>query len=324
MRTLLFSLALCLSGCGFAPDTPVDPSATDTFIFEVPNGSAASSLGPALAEQGLVRSPFHWKVFLRLEQPTCLKAGRFEVQRSLSMRQLMETLCGVPLSDDVPFTVVEGWRIQDTDRALADAGFIEPGAYASIALNKSVEAPFDVVGATYEGFLYPETYQVNPDAFSASEFVQRQLAMFAERFVEPHGDQLGGRTLHEIVVMASMLEREEPKPSNRPLVAGILWKRIDANTPLGVDATSRYTLDEWNDRKAFLKKLRDPSDPYNTRLKEGLPPTAIGSTTLPSLKAAIAPEPSEFWYYLHDATGTLRPARNGDEHEANRKTYNVY
>ena len=71
--------------------------------------------------------------------------------------------------------------------------------------------------------------------------------------------------------MASMLEREEPKPEQRPMVAGILWKRIDNKWNLGVDATSRYTLEEWNNRKAFLKKLRDPKDPYNTRLKEVFP-----------------------------------------------------
>jgi UPF0755 protein len=107
-------------------------------------------------------------------------------------------------------------------------------------------------------------------------------------------------------------------------VAGIMYKRLDAKTPLGIDATSRYTLPEWNDRKAFLKKLRDPADPYNTRLSAGLPPTAIGNPTLSSLEAAMKPEASEFWYYLHDADKNLHPARNAAEHEANRKKYDVY
>jgi UPF0755 protein len=124
--------------------------------------------------------------------------------------------------------------------------------------------------------------------------------------------------------MASMLEREEPTPSQRSLVAGILWKRLDHGWKLGVDATSRYTLEEWNDRGAFLRQLRDANDPYNTRLREGLPPTAIGNPGLVSLEAALAPIESEYWYYLHDADKILRPGRNAAEHEALRRRYNVY
>ena len=132
------------------------------------------------------------------------------------------------------------------------------------------------------------------------------------------------RSFSELVIMASLLEREEPKPVHRPMVAGILWKRIDNGWALGVDATSRYTIDEWNDRKALLKMLRDPDDPYNTRLRQGLPPTPIGSPALPSLEAALAPTESEFWFYLHDSTGKLHPSRNQREHEAYRRKYNVY
>jgi UPF0755 protein len=124
--------------------------------------------------------------------------------------------------------------------------------------------------------------------------------------------------------MASLLEREEPSLSNRPLVAGILWKRLDHNWNLGVDATSRYTLDVWNDRRAFLKQLRDPGDVYNTRLRPGMPPTAIGNPNLSSLKAALSPKSSKFWYYLHDKNGTIHPSRSAAEHEMNRQKHNVY
>src|SRR5262249_45930264 len=122
----------------------------------------------------------------------------------------------------------------------------------------------------------------------------------------------------------SMLEREEPTPSNRPLVAGILWKRIDRGFPLGVDATSRYELPEWNDRAAFLVKLRDQADAYNTRHKPGLPPTPIGAPTLAAIEAALRPTESDYLYYLHDAQKVLHASRNADEHEALRKKYSVY
>ena len=165
---------------------------------------------------------------------------------------------------------------------------------------------------------------ITPDRFEVGAFIQRQLDLFGERFAVPYKDRLGERSLGEIVIMASMLEREEPKPINRPIVAGILWKRIDSGWNLGVDATSRYELEDWNDRQAFLKHLRDPSDPYNSRLRPGLPPTPIGNPALPSLTAAAEPTASEFWYYLHDGQQNLHPSRNVAEHEAFRKQYNVY
>jgi UPF0755 protein len=305
------------------PDAPVAPGEDEPFVFVVPSGATAKGLSDELAFAGLVPSEWQWRLFLWRNDASCLKAGRFEVRRSMSMRELVSTLCGPPLADDVPFTVVEGWRIRDIDAALAANGWIEPGAFSVLAESKAVDPPFAIESPSLEGYLYPETYMVDPDPFDPEDLIERQLKTFQERFLAKHRD-LGGRTLHEVVVMASMLEREEPKPENRPLVAGILWKRIDSGTPLGVDATSRYTLVAWNDRRAFLEKLRDPADPYNSRLRPGLPPTAIGNPTLISLEAAIAPVASEFWYYLHDAQQQLHPARNAAEHEANRRKYDVW
>lgn len=316
-------LLLSLSGC-VDPDAPVVPGDDTSFVFEVPKGSSANGLGPKLEAERLIPGTWQWKLFLRSADASCLKAGKFRVHRSMSLNELLQTLCGTPLADEVPFTVVEGWRIRDIDAALAATGRMEAGAYASVAVPSSAD-PFPVTGSTLEGYLWPETYMLPADGpIDPAALVQRQLATFQERFLSAHPEGFGARSLNEVVIMASMLEREEPKPEQRPLVAGILWKRIDGGWALGVDATSRYPLDQWNDRKAFLGRLRDPDDPYNTRLRKGLPPTPIGNPSLPSLEAAMAPVDSEFWYYLHDATGTLRPARNAEGHEANRKKYNVY
>lgn len=309
-------------------DTPLDASDTTTQVFEVPAGSNARSLGPKLVEAGLIEDNNAWRYYLKSrEAGACLKAGRFELSRSMAMPEMMETMCGAPMADEEPFTVVEGWRIRDIDEALAEAGHIEAGAYlAAVNSPGDFELGLPVEGlTTLEGFLMPETYMVPAEDFEVEAFVQRQLDTFAERFTEAGGvDKLGERTLYEVVIVASMLEREEPRPSNRPIVAGIIWKRLDNGWQLGIDATSRYTIENWNDRKAFLKQLRDPADPYNTRERKGLPPTPIGNPSLPSLEAALAPEASENWYYLHDGEGNLHPSRNAAEHEAKRKKYNVY
>ncbi|WP_163994887.1 endolytic transglycosylase MltG [Pyxidicoccus caerfyrddinensis] len=308
--------------------SPMAPPGAAPVEFTVPKGTSGRGLGTLLASQGLIRDARIWRWLLFRRGAFSPKAGRHEVSPSMTMAELAAALEDNPIPEDVPFVVVEGWRLRDTDAALTAAGLITAGAYiAEASTPGKFTAPFPLPSAgTLEGYLYPETYGILPGKLDVHQLIQRQLDMFAERFFAPNraGLTKSGRTLHEVVIMASMLEREEPLPEQRPLVAGILWKRVDKGFPLGVDATSRYELAQWNDRIAFLKRLRDTQDPYNTRHRKGLPPSPIGAPTVASLQAAMTPKPSDFWYYLHDAERKLHPSRNADEHEALRKKYNVY
>lgn len=327
----ILALPALLAGCSLAADhfgAPADPSATAPVVFEVPKGASVRTVAPALESAGLVASADDFVMYVKLtKEGGCIKAGRHELSASMSAGDLIAGMCGVPLANDVPFTVVEGWRIREIDAALVAKGWIEPGEYAALAAQPGrFSAPFPLPADSLEGYLYPETYSVTADRWDTEAFIQRQIDLFTERFAGPHAAAIEAspRSLGDLVIMASMLEREEPKPAQRPMVAGILWKRLDNAWNLGVDATSRYTLAEWNDRQAFLVKLRDPTDPYNTRLRAGLPPTAIGNPAIDSLTAALSPVESEFWYYLHDADQVLHPSRNAAEHEAYRRKYNVY
>jgi UPF0755 protein len=316
IRWLLLALPLLACVPGF--DEPIEPGNDEPIVFEVPKGATPGKLIPKLQEAGLVPdSALPWDM-------GCIKAGKFELKRSMSFNEVIKTLCGTPMADDISFTVIEGWRIRDIDKALAEKGLITAGAYAEVATKKTVDLPFPIESPTLEGYLYPETYKIPAAGANVEKLIVRQLETFQERFLSKHPDGFGKRTLHEIVVVASMLEREEPKPENRPIVAGIIWKRVDRKFGLGIDATSRYTLEDWNDRKAFLVQLNDPEDPYNTRKRIGLPPTAIGNPVLVSLEGAVNAKPTEYLYYLHDAQQNLHLARDAAEHEASRKKFNVY
>jgi UPF0755 protein len=305
----------------------VDAADAPVVEFTVPKGTSARALGPMLKERGLITDPLFWRWHLSRRGGLNPKAGRHPLKASMTLAEVATALEQPPLPDDVPFVMIEGWRLRDTDEALVGKGLIKPGEYIAAASKPAqYTAPFPLPTTTLEGYLYPETYAIVPDQFDVKKLVQRQLDTFVERFYAPHKDAIAksGRSLHDIVVMASMLEREEPTPDQRVVVSGVLWKRIDKGFPLGVDATSRYELAEWNDRTAFLKKLRDPADPYNTRTKTGLPPSPIGAPTVASLLAAMSPEQNEYWYYLHDANKVLHPSRNAAEHEALRAKYGVY
>ena len=325
-RILWWLAGLALSGCIPGDgNTPADPHDTEPFVYEVPRGAIAKRLGTSLAGVGLVTSAWNWRIFLfRGADARCIKAGEFEVRRSMTMNELLATLCGPPLPDDEPFTVLEGWRIIDIDRALAAAGKIEAGAYTAAAISKDVELPFAIEGPTLEGYLYPETYRVPKGKIDPKQLIARQLQTFHDRFLADHPDGFGDWTLHEVVVIASMLETEERRPQNRPLISGIIHRRLARRMPLGIDATSHYKLPDWNDRDGLLKALADPRDPYNTRRRRGLPPTAVGNPTANALEAALAPEPGPWMYYLHDKDGNIHPAKTMAGHERNRRLYDVY
>lgn len=296
-------------------------------VVMVAKGTTGRALGSLLTSNAAIANSFVWRYFLWRRGGLNAKAGKHALSPGMTVRQVGDVLEAPPLVEDEPFVVVEGWRIRETDHALADKGWAKPGDYIRAATEPSrFKAPFPLPAKSLEGYLYPETYRFPPGSFTVDDLVQRQLDLFVERFYLPHQAAIGscGRSLEELVVMASLLEREEPTPTQRPTVAGILWKRYDKKTPLGVDATSRYELEEWNDRKAFLQHLRDERDPYNTRTRPGLPPTALGATTLESLRASLTPESNPYWYYLHDASKQLHPSKNAQEHEALRVKYNVW
>ena len=320
-----------LAGFGFYMNLSSQASAPgpggDDVELEVARGSNARGMGNQLQKVGLIADTTVFRFVVWKRGGLALKAGKFKLSRSLSPMELAAALEKPPLAEDEPFVVVEGWRIHDVDDALVACGRADAGAYVKAASSRiGYTAPFTLPDGILEGYLYPETYLLPKGRIDPRVLVQKQLDQFAARVFTPLEAEVRGykRSLHELVTMASMLEREEPTPSNRPLVAGILWKRIDRGFPLGVDATSRYELKAWNDRGAFLVKLRDENDPYNTRKKKGLPPTPIGAPTYSSLEAALRPTPSEFLYYLHDAQKQLHPSRDAAEHEAMRKKYDVY
>ena len=305
-----------------------DPSDSTEVTIEIPKGTTAGKLGNILAEANVIDSADNFRYFVSLtKKGGCLKAGKFNVARSMNADEILKTVCGVPLANDKPFTVVEGWRIREIDAALAKKGLINGGEYSTLAHNPEIfETSFPLPDDNLEGYLYPETFMISPDRFDPEQFIQRQLDMLEDNFYTPNKTKItaSGRTFDEIMIVASLLEREEPKPNNRDIVAGIIWKRLDNNWALGIDATSHYNLEDWNDRAGLLRNLKDEKDPYNTRIKKGLPPTPIGSPSLPSLNAALSPEASEWWYYLHDSKQNFHGARNAKGHEANRRKYNVY
>jgi UPF0755 protein len=149
-----------------------------------------------------------------------------------------------------------------------------------------------------EGFLFPDTYVFGPSS-RGGDIVRLQLQRFAEvwRRIDLSRASASGRTPYDVLIVASMVERETRVPAERPLVAAVIYNRLDRDMPLGIDATLRYGLGVQGTRPLTKAQLAS-GNPYNTRRFRGLPPTPIGNPGRASIRAAARPAAVDYLYYV--------------------------
>ncbi len=170
-----------------------------------------------------------------------------------------------------------------------------------------------------EGYLFPDTYNFFP--WSTPEVVLSTLKKTFEQKTEYLNDEVSKskRSLKEIMIMASLIEKEARGEEDRYIISGILWKRIEKGIPLQVDAPFLYILGK-ESSELTISDLSTNS-PFNTYRYKGLPPAPIGNPGLESIKASLRPTNSPYLYYLHDKNGNIYYAKTYDEHKQNIKKY---
>jgi UPF0755 protein len=181
---------------------------------------------------------------------------------------------------------------------------LSPGAYRRVTgrLRDGLPADFKGLEAPHmEGFLFPATYDFNEDTTSR-QLVGMQLEAFGDAWerVDVKYARRKNLTPYDVLVIASMVEKEVLVPKERPLVAAVIYNRLRLGVPLGIDATIRYGLDI-PPTQAILQSQLDSDNPYNTRKFAGLPPTPIGNPGLASLQAAAHPADVDFLFFVRKA-----------------------
>ena len=181
------------------------------------------------------------------------------------------------------------------------------------------EAQFFTLTQNKEGYLFPDTYYFFPTA--TEDQIVKILYDNYNKKILPYADAIekSGYTEQEIVIMASIIEKEASGDDDRSVVSGILWKRIRIGMALQVDATFSSLLGKTSSQLT-LGDLQTDS-PYNTYTNLGLPPGAIGNPGILSIEAALFPTESPYLYYLHDEHGTIHYAKDFEEHKRNKSLY---
>lgn len=267
-----------------------------------PNESAQEIL-TTLQTSGLIKSVFFAKVYLKLSgQISNLKPGVYYLSPSQKFDEILNALSRGP--DDVRVTILEGWRREQI------AQYLSP--YLS-------DKDFMVNSANLEGRLFPDTYYISSPS-SSLKIIKFMTDNFNNNFKNGVNN--------EALIIASMIEREARVSQERGMVAGILWKRYKNGWPLQVDATVQYAVDSSKCRVLSLKcvwwqPITDTKFPsaYNTYTHSELPPGPIGNPGLDSIKAALEPVESPYWFYLHDNSGGIHYAKTIEEHNLNVDKY---
>ena len=279
-----------------APGRPV--------TLTVPAGAGTAAIGGLLADEGVVPNPMAFRIRASLAGADGkLRAGTYEFETGTSYGDAISALLKGPPQRFVEFTIPEGFVIEQIAERIESELGIRQEETLSLAKEGASEFadehPYlsDAHEGSLEGYLFPKTYRVPADA-TARQVLDMMLDQFDAEFatVDTATVTADGFSIHEIVTMASIIEREAKLAPERPVVASVIRNRLDLGMRLEIDATIEYVLP--GNRFRLTYKDLEIDSPYNTYRNEGLPPGPISSPGLASLVAAASPANTDYLYYV--------------------------
>ncbi len=237
-----------------------------------------------------------------------LREGSYYFTEETPVDDIVSTLT----ESTVDITLFPGETIQAIDDRLSSRDLFEPGEFILMMQQVAQERHLPFA----EGFLSGITYQGIPRSDIALTLARRGVdAVYA--LVRTYSQSINESDLSvtEIVTLASMIQRETNDPQQMPLIAGVMMNRLKTGEPLGIDATTRYAIGDWESH--LTESDFTASGAYDTRRRKGLPPSGIGAVSENAFKAVLFPAEHDYLFYMHDSQGNLHLARTYSEHLAN-------
>lgn len=276
---------------------PLDANASEKTEVSITEGMTRSEVAELLASNKLIKSKFAFYVYSKLSNSTILP-GIYEVSASDSAATIA-TLFSEGKFKVVRITIKEGWWASDIERELVEEK------------NMRQMAGFAEAAIKYEGYLFPDTYELKVDAT-----IEQVIKLLRDNF-EKRTEGL--RVDSDVVILASIVEREAKGPSDRAAIAGVYLNRLKLGMRLEADATVQYAIGS----SRAIVTVSDYSNvisPYNTYLNDGLPPGAIANPGLESIKAVLKPEDHDYLFYFH-AKGQTFFSKTHAEHRSKVDQY---
>lgn len=277
-------------------------------------GSTVADITHDIRNAGVVRSePVLYGVIVSLYRDMTIKAGTYSFVTPQNVLAVAYQLTNTTPADElVRVTLPEGMTVAGYEAILA------------ASLPEFDGATYRALTASAEGYLFPETYYV-PVHYTTAELVTL-LREGSNAILSEYQDVItrSNLTPYEVLILASILEREANTPESMKMVSGILQNRIAIGMPLQADATIEYVLDKplhELPEGELANQLREVESPYNTYQNRGLPPTPIGNPGRIAIEAVLFPTPSEYLFYITGTDGAFYYAETYDEHQININRY---
>lgn len=276
--------------------------------FTINQGQGLKEIAQNLEQEGLIRGKTWFLSYILFRGWAAqMQAGEYTLNPSLSIIQISNKIFnGDVIPSDVAITIPEGFTLKQIDARLAANNLINPGELLN--------------NPELEGYLFPDTYEFNKDD-SLDEIIVEMMDNFSKKLDEDLLKEIErqGKKIKDIIIMASILEKEVPAYSDRQIVSGIFWDRIDNNYPLQSCATIAYILDI--DKWIYSIEDTEIESEYNTYKNIGLPPGPINNPGLSAIKAAVYPIDTDYYFFLSAPDGQTIFSRTFEEHKENKEKY---
>lgn len=277
-------------------------------IVRIDKDMTVSAAASMLKERGIIKSSYFFKVYVvLLHDGKGVQAGSYLFDQPQSaLRVAYRTAYGMKGIEKIKFTVTEGMNSKEIAALLKKS---VPGFDSEKFAKKAVES---------EGYLFPETYFLDPDV-TPGEIIDMMESQFRLATKDLLSTASSTASLEDIIIMASIIEEEANNMSDRQVISGILWKRIEEGMPLQVDAPFYYLFGKGSSQ--LTRADLSSSSPYNTYTNKGLPPAPISNPGLGAIKAALIPKETPYYFYLADRQGVTHYAVTHDGHVVNKQKY---
>ena len=320
---LLLAVAGSAAYVWYSMEKPYGAFPTGAVFVEIPRGASLRSASHMLQQHGVIRSALAFELYGRYAKRR-LVAGEYLFDRPVGGKEVYWKIAKGDVYEQ-PFTVHEGDTLLDIANNLEASKYMSAAEFL-IAANDPKQIQDIAPGAkSLEGFLFPATYGL-PHHLTPQDLTTMMVRKFRDALQDLAADrrdpQTPGTPLLSVVTLASLVESETPKPDERPLVAGVYTNRLRMGMWLQCDPTVVYALrlaDKYHP-PLTLKDLRYES-PYNTYMHPGLPPGPIGNPGATALRAALAPAPTDYLYFVANTQGGHFFAATLAEHNKNVAKY---
>lgn len=300
-------------------DTYSEKAWDKRLAINIPFWTPTQEVAQILKDKGLISRKWTMLLYIKLSNLEWkIQAWDYIIKHPINLKNLVETLQNNK-QEEMRIIIPEWSTIKDIDKILASKNLITPWDIIKCASECTFPEHNFFFDGNLEWYLFPDTYFVPILNFSPSSFLKRMLNNFQKKILTDSFTETYKKTwksLSDIIIMASIIEREERDRANMPIISWILWKRLNEGIPLWADATTRYYKNDktWDLNKQDFKE----NNPYNSRIIKWLPPTAISNPGLSAINASVKPEKSEYYYYLHDSEGNIHYSKTNEEHNYNR------